>query len=322
MRHTVILAALNALLLSGAMPTATAQDYPVKVIRMVVPFAPGGATDILARLTSQKLHDRLGQPVVVENRAGGGGNIGADYVAKSAPDGYTLLTAGIPQAIGMSLFKNLPYHMAKDLAPITLLATFPSVIAVHPALPVKSVKDLLALAKKRPGELNFGANTGSPNHLSIELLNVLGKVRMVHIPYKGGGPVVTDLVAGHIQIASMGLPPAMSMVKAGKVRPIAVTGATRSPVLPDVPTVQESGVPGYEVTSWYGVFAPAGTSDAIIKRLHAEITVALKAPDLLQRLETLGAEPSGKGPDEFGRYVRDEIAKWEKVVKASGATAN
>ncbi len=322
MRYRIVLAILNALLLSAVAAPAIAQDYPSKPVRMVVPFAPGGATDILARLASQKLHERLGQPFVVENRAGGGGNIGADYVAKSAPDGYTLLTAGIPQAIGMSLFRNLPYHLAKDLAPITLLATFPSVIAVHPALPVKTVKDLIALAKKRPGELNFGANTGSPNHLSIELLNVLGKVRMVHIPYKGGGPVVTDLVAGHIQIASMGLPPALSMVKAGKVRPIAVTGATRSPVLPDVPTVQESGVPGYEVTSWYGVFAPTGTSEAIIKRLHSEITVILKAPDLLQRLETLGAEPSGKGPAEFGRYVREEIDKWAGVVKASGATVN
>ncbi len=318
MRYPVMFALLSAMLA----PPVAAQTYPGKTIRMVVPFSPGGATDILARMTSQKLHDRFGQPVVVENRAGGGGNIGADVVAKAAPDGYTLLTAGIPQAIGMSLFKNLPYHLAKDLAPVTMLATFPSVIAVHPSLPVKTVKDLLALAKQRPGELNFGANTGSPNHLSIELLNVLGKVKMVHIPYKGGGPVVTDLVAGHIQLASMGLPPAMSMVKAGRLRPIAVTSLARSPVLPNVPTVDESGVPGYEVTSWYGVFTPAGTPNAIIQRLHAEITTALKAPDYVQRLATLGAEASGKGPEEFGRYVREEIAKWEKVVTASGARAN
>jgi tripartite-type tricarboxylate transporter receptor subunit TctC len=322
MRYSILFALPGAMLLSTVTAPAAAQAYPSKTIRMVVPFAPGGATDILARLTSQKLHDRFGQPVVVENRAGGGGNIGADYVAKAAPDGYTLLTAGIPQAIGMSLFKNLPYQLAKDLAPITMLATFPSVIAVHPTLPAKSVKELLALAKRRPGELNFGANTGSPNHLSMELLNVLAKVKMVHIPYKGAGPVVADLVAGHLHVASLGLPPAMAMVKAGKLRPIAVTGATRSPTLPDVPTVQESGVPGYEVTSWYGVFAPAGTPDAIIKRLHAEITAVLKMPDLLQRLATLGADPSGKGPEEFARHVREEIAKWEKVVRASGARAN
>jgi tripartite-type tricarboxylate transporter receptor subunit TctC len=300
---------------------AVAQEYPNRAIRMIVPFSPGGSTDILARIFGQKLHERMGQPVVVENRAGGGGHIGADFVAKAPPDGYTLLTAGIPQAIGMSLFKKVPYNMAKDLAPITLLATFPSVIAVHPSLPVRTVKDLIALAKARPGELNFGANPGSPNHLAMELLNVLSKVKTVHIPYKGAGPVVIDLVAGHLHVASMGLPSAMAMVQAGKLRPIAVTSATRSPALPDVPTVQESGVAGYEVTSWYGVFAPSGTAGAIIGRLHSELAVSLKAPDVTQRFSTLGAEASGKGPEEFGRLVREEITKWADVVKASGATA-
>lgn len=300
---------------------ASAQGYPSKPIRMVVPFSPGGSTDILARLMGRKLHDRLGQPMVVENRSGGGGNIGADYVAKSAPDGYVLLTAGIPQAIGMSLFKNLPYRMERDLAPITLLATFPSVISVHPSLPVKSIKELLALAKAQPGVLNFGANTGSPNHLSMELLNVLGKVKMVHIPYKGAAPVVIDLVAGHLHVASTGLPSSMGMIRAGKLRPIAVTSVARAKILPGVPTVQESGIPGYEVTSWYGIFAPAGTPAAIVNKLHGELTQALKAPDVLERLSTLGAEPSGKGPEEFGRLVHDEIRKWAGVVKASGAQA-
>jgi tripartite-type tricarboxylate transporter receptor subunit TctC len=299
---------------------ALAQDYPTRPIRMVVPFAPGGSTDILARLISKQLHERLGQPVVVENRAGGGGHIGADHVAKAAPDGYVLLTAGIPQAIGMTLFKNVPYQLDRDLAPITLLATFPSVIAVHPSLPVKTVKDLIALARARPGELNYGANPGSPNHLAIELLNVMGKVKTVHIPYKGAGPVVTDLVAGHLHMASMGLPSAMSMVQAGRLRPIAVTSATRFAGLPDVPTVQESGVPDYEVTSWYGVFAPAKTPPALIKRLHTEITAGLKAPEVVERLKTLGAEPSGAGPEEFHRLVVSEIKKWAEVVKASGAT--
>jgi tripartite-type tricarboxylate transporter receptor subunit TctC len=321
MTHSARLAALAALLLVTAGP-AVAQDYPAKPIRMIVPFSPGGSTDLLARLMGQKLHERMGQPVVVENRAGGGGHIGADFVVKSAPDGYTLLTAGIPQAIGMSLFKKVPYDMAKDLAPITLLATFPSVIAVHPSLPVKSVKDLLALARARPGQLNFGANPGSPNHLSMELLNVLGKVKMVHVPYKGAGPVVIDLVAGHLHVASMGLPSAMAMVQAGRLRPIAVTSATRVAALPDVPTVQEGGVANYDVTSWYGVFGPAAIPAAIVKRLHGELTASLKAPDVLQRLATVGAEPSGKGPEEFGRYVREEIATWAKVVQASGATVN
>ncbi len=317
------IAALAGLVFASVIATlAVAQDYPNRAIRMVVPFSPGGSTDLLARLMSRKLNERFGQPVLVENRSGGGGNIGADFVAKSTPDGYTLLTAGIPQAIGMSLFKNVPYQMEKDLAPITMLATFPSVIAVHPSLPAKTVKQLLALAKTRPDELNFGANTGSPNHLAIELLNVMGQVKMVHIPYKGAGPVVIDVVAGHLHLASLGLPSAMGMVQAGKLRPIAVTSVARAPVLPDVPTVQESGVPGYEVTSWYGVFAPAGTSGAIIGKLHSELTLALKAPDVVERFSTLGAEASGKGPDDFGRHVRDEIRKWAKVVKASGATAN
>ena len=301
---------------------AVAQEYPNRVIRMIVPFATGGSTDLLARLISRKLHERVGQPVVVDIRAGGGGHIGADYVVKAAPDGYTLLTAGIPQAIGMTLFPNVPYQLDRDLAPITLLATFPSVITVHPSLPAKTVKDLLALARARPGQLNFGANTGSPNHLAIELLNVMGKVKMQHIPYKGAGPVVIDTVAGHLHLSSLGLPSAMSMVQAGKLRAIAVTGTVRSPALPDVPTVQESGVPGYDVTSWYGVFAPAQTPAAIINKLHSELTASLKAPDVLERLTTLGAEPSGKGPADFGALVRSEIKKWAHVVKTSGATAN
>lgn len=317
MRYSLLI----ALLLCVAAPTA-AQDYPSKPIRMVVPFSPGGSTDLLARLMGQKLTERMGQPVVVENRAGGGGHIGAEVVVKAPPDGYTLLTAGIPQAIGMSLFKKVSYDMAKDLAPVTLLAMFPSVIAVHPSLPVKSIKDLIALAKARPGQLNFGANPGSPNHLSMELLNVLGKVKMVHVPYKGAGPVVIDLVAGHLHVASMGLPSAMSMVQAGKLRPIAVTSSSRVATLPDVPTVQEGGVANYNVTSWYGIFGPSALPGGIVKRLHAELTAALKDATVLQRLATVGAEPSGKGPEEFGRFVREEIGNWAKVVKASGATVN
>jgi tripartite-type tricarboxylate transporter receptor subunit TctC len=322
MRNVLFLALLSLPFVPGAVVPVSAQDYPSKPIRMIVPFSPGGSTDLLARLMGQKLTERMGQPVVVENRAGGGGHIGADVVVKSAPDGYTLLTAGIPQAIGMSLFKKVPYDMAKDLAPVTLLAMFPSVIAVHPSLPVKSIKELIALARARPGQLNFGANPGSPNHLSMELLNVLGKVKMVHVPYKGAGPVVIDLVAGHLHVASMGLPSAMSMVQAGKLRAIAVTSTTRVATLPGIPTVQEAGVANYNVTSWYGVFGPAALPAGIVKRLHAELTAALKDPTVLQRLATVGAEPSGKGPEEFGRFVREEIDTWAKVVKASGATVN
>jgi tripartite-type tricarboxylate transporter receptor subunit TctC len=321
MRHPVITCVLGVLSFGVAMLDATADDYPTKVIRMVVPLSPGGAADLLARLISNDLSQRLGRSVVVENRVGGGGNIGSEYVAKSAPDGYTLLTAGIPQAIGMSMYKNLKYDLGKDLIAVIQGATFPSIIVVHPSLPVRSIKDLIALAKAQPGALNYGANTGSPNHLAIELLDMAKGVKMVHIPYKGAGPVVTDLIAGHIQLASLGFPPALPMVQAGKMRAIAVTGTTRSPMLPDVPTVSESGVPGYSVNSWYGVFAPAGTPASIITRLNNEIAAGLKTPEVNKRLIDLGAEVAVTSPEEFQRIVRDEIQKWAKVVKASGVQA-
>ena len=321
MKNRVLVCVLGVLSSGVATLGAAAEEYPTKPIRMVVPLAPGGAADLLARIISNDLSQRLGRSVVVENRTGGGGNIGSEYVARAPRDGYTLLTAGIPQAIGMSLYKNLDYDMGKDLAAITEGATFPSIIAVHPSLPVKSIQDLIALAKARPGALNYGANTGSPNHLAIELLNMAKGVKMVHIPYKGAGPVVTDLIAGHIQIASLGLPPALPMVQAGKLRGIAVTGAKRSAAVPDLPTVSESGVPGYEVNSWYGVFAPAGTSPAIIARLNKEIIAGLKTPEVSRRLVDLGAEVAVTSPEQFQQLVRDEIQKWAKVVKASGARA-
>lgn len=296
---------------------SAAQDYPNRPIRMVVPLAPGGGADLLARLIAQGSAERLGRPVVVENRAGGGGHIGADVVAKSPPDGYTLMLGGIVHAIGMSLYKKLPYDMAKDLAPVIQGATFPSMILVHPSLPVRSMKELLALAKSRPGALNYGAGTGSPNHLGIELLNV----KMTHIPYKGAGPVVADLVAGHIHLASLGLPTALTHLRAGKLRVLAVTSETRSAQLPDVPTVSESGVPGYHFTSWYGVFAPAGTPREIIAKLNSEIAAGLKSPDVVSKLNALGAEVATTSPEEFGRIVREEIVRWAKVVQASGAKA-
>jgi tripartite-type tricarboxylate transporter receptor subunit TctC len=312
---------LGVLSFGVAMLDATADDYPTKVIRMVVPLSPGGAADLLARLISNDLSQRLGRSVVVENRVGGGGNIGSEYVAKSTPDGYTLLTAGIPQAIGMSMYRNLKYDLGKDLVAVIQGATFPSIIVVHPSLPVRSIKDLVALAKAQPGALNYGANTGSPNHLAIELLDMAKGVKMVHIPYKGAGPVVTDLIAGHIQLASLGFPPALPMVQAGKMRAIAVTGTTRSPMLPDVPTVSESGVSGYSVNSWYGVFAPAGTPASIITRLNKEIAAGLKTPEVNKRLIDLGAEVALTSPEEFQHIVREEIQKWAKVVKASGVQA-
>ena len=311
-----------ALALVVGATTVQAQEYPAKTVRMIVPFAPGGATDVLARIVSQKLYERWGQIVIVDNRVGASGNIGAEYVAKSvAPDGYTLLVAGSPHAINMSLFNNLRYDLARDVAPITSIAAFPSLIAVHPSVPVKSVKDLIALARSRPGQINFGsAGNGSPNHLSMEMFKTMAKVDMTHIPYKGGsGQMVSDLLAGQVQLASMGLPPAMPYVKSGRLRVIAVTSAKRSPLLPQAPTVAETGLPGYEVNSWYGVFAPPALPKEIIAKINADIVTVLGLADVKERLAGLGAEPQPMTPDDFGKFVRDDIAKWSKVVKESGA---
>ena len=312
-------------ILAGPLSVASGQDYPVRPVRIVAPFAPGGSTDVLTRLVGQKLNARWNQSVVVENRVGASGRIGAEYVAKSvAPDGYTLLMAGAPHAIGMSLFRKLSYDLARDLAPISLVATFPSVIVAHPALPVKSIKDLIALAKSRPGQIDFGSpNIGSPNHLVMELVKTMAKVNMTHIPYKGGsGQMVGDLVAGHVQIASMGFPPAIPQIKTGRLRAIAVTSAKRSPLLPEVPTVSESGLPGFEVNSWYGLFGPAGLPAALRTRLNGDVVAILGDADLKERLAKLGAEPGPMSAEAFGRYVQSEIARWAKVVKASGARAD
>ena len=310
------------LLASGPVPRlAAAQNYPTRTLRMVVTFPPGGATDILGRMSAQRLTERLGQTAVVENRVGGGGNIGAEFVARAEPDGHTLLLGGVPHTIGMSLFSKLTYDFARDLAPVINLAEFPSMIIVHPSLPVKSVKELVALAKARPGQLNYGGTHASPNHLAMELLNSQGGVKITLISYKGTGQIVTDLVAGHVQIASMGFPAALPMVKAGKLRALAVTSAKRSALLPEVPTVGESGLPGYDVTSWYGVFAPTGTPEAIINRLYAELAAHFKSPDAAKRLSALGAEAAIKSPAELASFMREDIKKWAAVVKASGAKA-
>ena len=304
----------------GSLAAVQAQEYPAKPIRLIAPFAPGGASDVLARIAGQKLNERLGQPVVVENRTGAGGNIGAEQVARAAPDGYTLLMGGVPHAISVSLYPKLGYDLVKDLSAIAEVASFPSMIVLHPSLPARSVKELIALAKARPAQLNFGsAGNGSPNQMALELFKTTAGVSMTHIPYKGAGQVVGDLLAGQLQLASMGFPVAMPHVKAGKLRAIAVTSAARSPLLPELPTVAEGGLAGFDVTSWYGVFGPAALPREIVNKLNAEIGRGINAPDLKERLTALGAEPSTKNPDEYARYVRDEIVKWAKVVKASGA---
>jgi tripartite-type tricarboxylate transporter receptor subunit TctC len=313
----------GALLVVAAAP-APAQDYPVRAVRIIAPFSPGGATDALARLVAQKLGERWGQGVVVDNRPGAGGNIGAELAARSAPDGYTLIVAGAPHAINMTLYRKLAYDLERDLVALHRIASYPSAIVVHPSLPAKSVKELISLARRRPGELNFGsAGPGSPNRLAIELFMQTAKVRMVHVPYKGGsGQMVSDLVAGQVQLASIGLPPAIGYLRAGRLRAIAVTGARRSPLLPEVPTVSESGLPGFEVTSWYGLFGPAALPKALVAKIDGDVSAALDSPEVKERLVKLGAEPAPLPPEEFARFVRAEVEKWAKVVRTSGIAAD
>lgn len=301
---------------------AAAQGYPAKPIRMVVPFPPGGATDLLGRVVGQKLSERVGQPVVVENRTGGGGNIGAEFVARAAPDGYTLMIGGVPHAINMTLYGKLGYDLANDIGPIIQLATYPSMIAVHPSLPAKSMKELIALARSQPGGLNYGASAGSPNHLAIELINVMAKVKIVHIGYKDTGPMLIDLVSGQIQLASVGFPGATPHVKSGRLRPIAVTGLKRSKLMPELPTIAESALPGFDVTSWYGVLSPARVPPDIVARLNGEIRKLMEAEDVRERLSGVGAEVETTSAEEFGRIIRSEIVRWAKVVKESGARAD
>jgi tripartite-type tricarboxylate transporter receptor subunit TctC len=305
----------------AAVPAA-AQTYPARPVRLIAPFAPGGATDVLARLAAQKLGERWGHQLIVDNRVGAGGHIGAELASRAAPDGYTLVVAGTPHAIGMSLYQKLAYDLAKDLVAINRIATYPSAIVVHPSLPAKNVKELIALAKARPGQLNFGsAGIGSPNGLALELFKTMAKVKMTHIPYKGGsGQMVTELLSGQVQLASIGLPPAMPYLKSGRLRVVAVTGIARSALLPEAPTVNESGLPGFDVTSWYGFFGPAALPKEIVAKVNADIAAILGAADLKERLATLGAEPGAMTQDAFTSYVREEITKWTKVVKESGAT--
>ncbi|MGH8703678.1 MAG: Bug family tripartite tricarboxylate transporter substrate binding protein [Burkholderiales bacterium] len=307
--------------LAAAFLPAQAQQYPTRPVRFVVPFAPGGSVDTLARTVGPRLADTLGQQVVVDNRPGGNGDIGMLIVAKAPPDGYTLLLGYIANlAIAPSLYAKMPYDPVKDYAPITQIATSPNVLTAHPSVQVKSLKELIALARAKPGAVNF-ASTGiaSVGHLTGELLNNLAGMKMTHVPYKGGGQAIIDLVGGHVQVMFSGFSAAMPHIKSGKIRALAVTGAGRSPALADVPTIAEQGFPGVEATAWYGVLAPAGTPKPVVARLHGEIVKVLKLPDVVQRLDALGFELVGSTPEQFSAYIRSEIKKWEKVVKASGA---
>jgi tripartite-type tricarboxylate transporter receptor subunit TctC len=302
---------------------AHAQVYPSKPIRMIVAYPPGGGTDIVGRMLAQKLGETLGQAVVVENRGGASGNIGTEVAARAAPDGYTVLMGNVaPNAINLNLFKNLPFDPVADFAPVSLVASTPNILVVYPSTPARTVKEVIALAKSRPGMLNFAsAGVGSSSHLAGELFRVLAGAEIVHVPYKGAGPAMVDVLSGQVQLYFATMPSAMPHVKSGKLAPIAVTSARRSPALPDVPTIAESGVPGYEAATWYGLLAPAHTPAAAVARLHEGIVKVLADAALRERLAEQGFEPVGNSPEEFGAYIKSEIAKWGKVIRDAGIRA-
>lgn len=302
---------------------AMAQDYPTRPIRLVVPFAAGGSMDITARILSQKLSKSLGQQVVVDNRGGGSGTIGTDIVARAAPDGYTLAIVSASHTVNPSLFSKLPYNTLKDFAPVTLVLTLPMVLVSHSSVPIRSVNDFLTLAKTKPGSLSFASSgTGGAAHLAGELVKLSAGIDIVHVPYKGGGPAVIDVVAGQVPLLFNTIPPLLPYIRAGRVRPLAVTSAKRSSLLPDVPTFVESGLPAVELIEWGGILAPANTPKEIVEKLRTEFVKALRAPDVLEKLSGMGTEPVGSTPNEFASFIHAEIIKMSKVVKSAGARAD
>jgi tripartite-type tricarboxylate transporter receptor subunit TctC len=299
---------------------ALAQSYPTRSIRVVVPYAAGGATDLTGRTVGAKMGETFKQTIVVDNRPGAGGVIGADIVAKAPPDGYTVLLSSPAEIAILPHLQKMPYDPRKDLAPVSLASTTPLIFVVHPSLPVKSVKDLIAFVKARPGQLSYAsAGTGGVQHLAGELLKITYKLDMVHVPYKGAGPVMPDLIGGHIPMFFSGMPPSMPHVRAGKLRALAVTSTKRSAAAPEVPTMAEAGVPDFVFTNWFAYWVPAGTPAAVIRTLNAEINRALKLDDVKARLITVGLETLGTTPEELGRFVREESEKFAKLIKISGA---
>jgi tripartite-type tricarboxylate transporter receptor subunit TctC len=313
---------MAGLVLAAFCGAAAAQNYPAKTVRMVVGYPPGGPTDVLARIVSQKLTQTWGQQVIVDNRPGASGMIGAEFTARAAPDGYTLLMVPVTYAVTPSLFAKMTYDVEKDLSPVAQVAAAPFILVVHPTLPIKTVKDLIALDRRSPGQINFAsASTGGMPHLAGELFNSMTGTKLVHIPYKGAAPATTDLLSGQVTLMFNNMLSAMPQVKAGRLRAVAVTSSKRSAAAPELPTIAET-VPGYEASGWYGAFAPAATSKELIGRLNAEINRIMKMPDITQRLAGDGVEAVGTTPEQFGAYLKQEVAKWGKVVKASGAKAD
>jgi len=304
-----------------ATPFAMAADapYPSKVIRMILPFPPGGPTDILGRVVGQKLTESLGQPVVIDNRPGAGGNVGTDYASKQAPDGYTIALVSPALAISPSLYKKLGYDPLKDLAMVSLVAQIPNVLLIHPSVPAKTLKDFVQLARGNPGKLNFGSGgLGTGQHLAGEMLNVQTKIKLEHVPYKGSNQAMMGMIGGQIEMVVIGVPSAVQQVQAGRVRALAVLAAERAPVLPDVQTAKEAGFAGFEVLSWYGIAAPAGTPREIIARLNGDIARIMKSPESRERITGVGFDPAFSTPEQFTSFLQTEIARYANVVKSAG----
>ena len=311
------------LLLLLATGVAQAQSWPSKPVQLVVPAAAGGTVDILSRALSARLADGLGQPVIVENRPGAGTNVGMEAVVRAAPDGHTLLVGGVPVATNKVLYSKLAFDPTTDLVPVTLLVTSSNVLVVNPALPVGSVKELIDYARARPGELNFGSPaTGSTPHLAGELFNHLAGVRMVHVPYKGAAQGLNDLIGGRLQLSFDNIPPAVPHVRAGKLRALAVTARNRHAAFPELPTVAEAGVPGFDVSAWFGLLVRAGTPAETVRRLEAEAAKALRAPDVRERLTQLGFEIDGRGAADYAAFIRSETERWTPIIRAIGAKAD
>jgi len=316
-----LLARAAILLLALAAPAIAADDYPNRPVRLIIPFPPGGSNDVVGRLVAKQLSEKLGQQVFVDNRVGAGGVLGTQAASIAAPDGYTLLVISIAHAVNPALYK-LEYDPIKSFTPVSILATGPNVLVVNPELNVKSVKDLVALAKEKPGELNYAsAGIGSFQHLGGELFKLTAGVNIVHVPYRGGGPAMQDVIAGQVKIMFSSLIQTTPFIKSGQLRPLGTGGSVRSPVLPDVPTIAEAGVPGYVAENWWGILAPAGTPTPIVEKLHRDIQAALKAPELQAQFAREGAVSVEMSSAEFAEYIKTEMVKWTRVVKEGGITA-
>ena len=323
LRMVHVRCALLSMLLVAIIPASIAQTYPTKPIRLIVPYAPGGKSDMIGRLVAKALERGMGQTVVVDNRSGAGGNLGTDLVAKAQPDGYTLLVgAPGPVSINVSLFKNLPYHPLRDLAPVTQVVSTANVLVVYPGLGIKSVKDLIRHAKANGAKLNYGSGgLGSAGHLATELFALMAGVKMIHVPYKGANPALVDVIAGRTSLIITNMPAAWPHVKVGRLTALAVTTAARSPAAPDLPTIAEAALPGYESDNWAGILAPAKTPGAIIQRLRNEIVREFNRPELKKMMTSDGAEVVGSTPEEFKTLIEREIVSYGKVIKESGASA-